>query len=143
MDTEVFILNTDIQVVFKFKLTNIGDETQSLKVAPQMVCYINEAQMAPWDKYQWYLYTTYKKEDYVTFASKLLSRNANSEKRRCGYLISNAEDVTALEVTIEKYEGTSDMYHPHMNYTNDDFIYGYPPIHALSYDWTLAPGQAK
>ncbi len=143
LETEIFIPNNGIQVVYKFKLTNIGDETQSLKVAPQMVPYINEAQMAPWDKYQWYLYTTYKKEDYVTFASKLLSPNANSDKRRCGYLLSNAEDVVAHEVSMEKYEGTGDMYHPQMNYTNDDLIYGYPPIYALSYDWTLAPGQYK
>ena len=143
IETEIFIPNTGIQIVYKFRITNIGAGTRNLKICPQMVPYINEAQMAPWDKYQWYLYTTCQKGEYVTMKSALLSPNGETSKRRCGYFLSNMEHLTAHEISMEKYEGFGDIFHPDLHYTNDDLIYGYPPVFAMRYDWTLAPGETK
>ncbi len=143
LETEVFIPNQGIQVIYKFKITNISDATKNVKVNPQLVPYINEAQMAPWDKYEWYLYTTASKDKFLSMRANLLSPGGDVSKRRSSYLFSDVADLTAYEISKEKYEGFGDMFHPDMNYTSEEVVFAYPPVFAMTYDWNLAPGQTK
>lgn len=141
--TEIFIPNKGIKIVYKFKVKNIGNKNRYVKVRPQLVPYLNDAVIAPWDKYDWYLDTKCEKNEYITFKSELLNASGASDKRRCAYYVSEIKDLKAHEISLEKYSGFGDIPNPDMNYTSEERIYAYPPVYALSYDWTLAPDEEK
>ena len=143
VETELFIPNKSIKIVYKFRITNIGKENKKLKISPQLVPYLNDAVMAPWDKYEWYLDTKCGKDEYITASSELLNANAESSKRRCAYFVSETRNLTAHEISLEKYIGYGDISNPDRNYTNEERVYAYSPIYALEYDWTLAPNEEK
>lgn len=143
IETEIFIPNKGIQIVYKFRVKNICGDKKSVKVRPQLLPYLNDAVIAPWDKYEWYLDTECKKGKRITMTSKLLSANAQSNKRRTAVFTADNENLTAHEISLEKYIGQGDLTNPEQNYFSDERLYAYPPIYALSYEWGLMPGEEK
>ncbi|MBQ4518487.1 MAG: hypothetical protein II997_07885 [Clostridia bacterium] len=142
-ETEIFIPDSGIKVIYKFKAKNTTDEARSVGIRPQLVPYLNQAQMTPWDKYEWYLDTKCRLEDRITVSSEVLDPSGQSEKRRCACLVSDGKELSGYEISLEKYIGFGDVLAPDMNYTNDERLYAYPPVYAFAYDWALAPGEEK
>ncbi len=143
LETEIFIPNKGVAISYKFRIKNIGKEKTVINVAPQLSPHLNDAIMAPWDKYEWYLDTTCSRDDKVTFRSELLDPNASSEKRRFSTLKADAENLKMHELSLEKYIGQGDLLNPERCYTDTERIYSYPPVYALSYEWELAIGEEK
>lgn len=143
VETEIFIPSKSTTVVYRLKITNVGTQRRKLQVNPQLVPYLNDAVIAPWDKYEWYLDTSCKRDEYITVSTKLLNANAEKGKRRHVYFVSETENSVGYEISFEKYIGYGDVYNPDRNYTNSERIYAYPPIYAVGYDWELAEGETK
>lgn len=142
-ETEIFIPDKGVHIVYKFKIKNTSNKPQKVNIRPQLLPYLNNAQMAPWDKYEWYLDTKCKKEDRIIFSSELLNPNGATGNRRRASLVADAKDVSGYEISLEKYIGFGDVLAPDMKYTNDERLYACPPVYALSYDWELATGEEK
>lgn len=143
IETEIFIPNKGIQIVYKLRIKNVGEDKRRIGVRPQLLPYLNDAIMAPWDKYEWYLDTECKKEKLITFATKLLSANAQADKRRTGIFVADTDNLKAHEISLEKYIGQGDLTNPEQNYFNEERLYAYPPVYALSYEWELMPNEEE
>lgn len=143
VSTEYIIPNSGTTIVMKFKLKNLSQDKMKVKVRPQLIPYLNEASMAPWDKFEWYLDSSCERKERLVFCTKLLSADALSDKRRCAYFVTPAEELAAHELSLEKFVGQGDITRPQSNYTNDSRIYGYPPVYASIYRWELNPGEEK
>lgn len=143
IETELFIPNKGVTVIYKFRIKNQNNVKTNIKVRPRLIPYLNEAVIAPWDKYEWYLDTEYTKGERIYFQSKLLNANACAEKRRSAYFAADAENLCGHEISLEKYVGQGDVMLPEQVYTNQKRIYAYPPVYALSYEWELAPGEEQ
>ena len=74
IETEIFIPNKGIQIVYKFRVKNICGDKKSVKVRPQLLPYLNDAVIAPWDKYEWYLDTECKKGKRISLLSGVTFR---------------------------------------------------------------------
>ncbi len=142
-NTEFIIPSHGTSIAMRFKVKNNSGKTANLKVMPQLVPYHNEASMALWDKYEWYLDTTCEKGDFLTFTTKLLSADANSEKRRLANFLLPTEQLAGWEVSLEKYQGFGDISNPECRFTDSSRIYGYPPVYAAKYGWTLEDGEER
>lgn len=141
--TEIFVPKKSTTVVYRFSVTNHGKEKRSIKIHPQLVPYLNDAVMAPWDKYEWYLDTSCRTDKYIRASSKLLNANAEKGKRRCVYFTSETDNLIGYELSLEKYVGYGDISNPDRIYTDDSRIYAYPPVYALAYDWSLSADETK
>lgn len=142
-ETELIIPKAGITVAMKFKAKNSTGKKVSLNVAPQMLPYGNEANMAPWDKYEWYVDNSCEITDKLVFTSKLLCAEVNSSVRRRISFALPAEDLVSHELSLEKYVGCGSIANPERNYTNNDRLYGYPPVYAASYVWDLEDGEER
>ncbi len=141
--TEFIIPKKGTIVAMRFSIKNISDKKMTLNIQPHLVPYLNEASMAPWDKYEWYLDSSAEMKDAMIFSSKLLSADALSEKRRVVNFISEIDSLKRYELSLEKYIGYGDTVNPQRVYTNDARIYGYPPVYACDYTWELDAGNEK
>lgn len=141
--TEIIIPPKGVTVAMRFGVTNRSETPVELKVAPQLVPYGNEANMAPWDKYEWYLDTSCEQGAQLVFTSKLLNAEVTSKVRRAIKYVLPAEGLIARELSLEKYIGQGTIAEPEGRFTNNERIYGYPPVYAASYQWALAPGQSR
>ena len=143
VSTEFIIPQKGTTIAMRFKAKNISGEKITLNIKPHLVPYLNEATMAPWDKYEWYLDSSCEKTDAMEFLSKLLSADALSDKRREVSFVSDSEGLEGYELSLEKYVGFGDIVNPERVYTNDTRIYGYPPVYACNYAWELGAGEEK
>jgi len=143
VETEIFIPNKGVTIVYKVRIKNLGSSARRIKLHPHLIPYLNDAVIAPWDKYEWYLDTYSEKKDLLLFKSKLLSADANAEKRRCVFLSMPTENLCDYEISLEKYVGNGDTYNPDKKYTNSQRIYGYPPVYASVYEWKVDAGEEK
>ena len=141
--TEIMIPPKGVTVAMRFSATNRSEKSVELKVAPQLVPYGNEANMAPWDKYEWYLDTSCEQGAQLVFTSKLLNAEVSSKVRRVIKYALPAEGLIARELSLEKYIGQGSIAEPEGCFTNNERIYGYPPVYAAFYQWALAPGQSR
>ncbi len=141
--TEFIIPKKGTAVSMRLKITNISNENISLRIVPQLVPYLNEASMALWDKYEWYLDTSCIKDKNLIFKTKLLNANASDTKRRTAIFVLPTEDNQNFEVSLEKFIGQGDLTLPDCNLSNCDRNYGYPPVYAASYKWELTPNEEK
>ncbi len=140
METELFIPNHGIEIVYKLKLTNVSNEQKGITLSSQFIPYFNDAQMAPWDKFEWYLDSAYANG---IFQSKLLNANAASKEKRYLFLDTGKDMPSEHELSLEKYIGFGDALRPEKNYTGSVRIYGYPPVYAGKYGLTLGCGESK
>ncbi|MBQ8869233.1 MAG: hypothetical protein IJ027_05925 [Oscillospiraceae bacterium] len=141
--TEFIIPKKDTTVAMRFKVQNISDKKICLDIVPQLVPYLNEASMALWDKYEWYLDTSCNKGENLIFTTKLLSADAKGEKRRCASFALPVTDLENFEVSLEKFVGQGDISNPECNLYGGDRNYGYPPVYAAKYKWELGIGEEK
>ncbi len=141
--TEYFIPSKGTTIVCKCSFKNISETLVDLQAFSHLVPYLNDAVIAPWDKYDWYLDTNFTNEKYAHFNTKLLSAELNSNKRRCVNFISDAKFANAHEVSLERYIGNGDINNPEHNFSEESRIYGYAPVYALKYNMMLAAGEDK
>ena len=141
--TEFIIPKKGTTIAMKFSAKNLCPHKANLTIFPQLVPYHNEASMALWDKYEWYLDTTCEKGENLLFTSNLLNPNAGSSERRKAKFALPCENLEAFESSLEKFIGLGDIANPECNMTNSDRIYGYPPVYAAKYNWTLESGEEK
>ena len=66
--TEFFIPKAGAQVIMRLSMTNLSAVEKYYNVTPALYPFVNRAQIAPWDKYEWYLRTGYcLRPDYSAF----------------------------------------------------------------------------
>lgn len=143
VETEFIIPQKSTTIAMRFKVKNISDKKVVLNIQPQLIPYLNEATMAPWDKYEWYLDSSAERCGKMVFSSKLLSADALSDKRREVNFVSSADFLRGYELSLEKYIGFGDITNPQRVYTDDKRIYGYPPVYACDYVWELDSSEEK
>lgn len=143
MVTEFIIPRKGTTVAMRFRVQNISEKQIKLDVVPQLVPYLNEASMALWDKYEWYLDTSCEKGEKLVFTTKLLNADAKGELRRRATFMLPAEELTNWEVSLEKFVGQGDLSGPECILSGGTRNYGYPPVYGAKYHWHLAPGQEK
>lgn len=143
--TEFVIPKKGTAISMRLKIKNISQNNISLNIVPQLVPYLNEASMALWDKYEWYLDSfcdKCEKCQKLVFKTKLLSADASGAKRRNAVFVL-PEGYEKFEICLEKFIGQGDLVRPECNLTNSNRNYGYPPVYAASYKWDLAANEEK
>lgn len=155
-ETTFNIHPTEPAILMCLKLTNLRNEALELNIFPALRTYVNPAQLAPWDKPEWYLKTTLFKHSDVGFLTQLMNMNAQPEKRRYVVFGSIGENLTGAENYYEKFVGQGNFDNPESVFNNslrlkpeDARLWGisdeantaccYPPVNALHYQITLQP----
>lgn len=141
--TEFIIPQRGTTVVMKFRAKNLSSNKITLTLFPQLIPYHNEASMALWDKYEWYLDTTCARGENLLFTSKMLNPNAAGGERRVASYVLPVDDLDGFEISLEKFVGFGDITNPACNITNTERIYSYPPVYAAKYNWVLDCGEEK
>ena len=149
------------EIVMKLLITNEGNTDTDLKLKPFLIPYCNEAQLAPWDKNEWYLRTGFGNEDGKgIFWTQLLNPSGDKSKRRTLVMLTDKENLDKTEVSLEKFVGNGSIYCPEYaisgelridadrengygEYCEDAQIYAYPPVYAMEYNWHLNAGETK
>jgi len=159
-ETELLIPPASRAICMKVSVTNLRDKSLRLSVIPVLRPYVNPAMLAPWDKPEWYLKTGFCNEPRTGFWTQLMNMNSEPEKRRAMVLWSEGEWLSAAEISYEKLVGQGNLENPEAVlrgslrlkpeagrpwgvYDESNSIYGYPPVHALQYDWGLHPGETR
>ena len=142
-ETEFFVPKKGTTIVCNFKIKNISDKQQDLSIRPHLVPYLNDAIMAPWDKYDWYLDTTFNNSEFPYFKTKLMDADANSSKRREAFFALSNNKFSCHELSLEKFIGIGDFTSPEYNFTNNERLYGYPPVYAALYELSLESGEEE
>ncbi len=159
--TEFFVPKHGCEVVLKSRVRNLRNEPVNLFCRPYLIPYVNQAQIAPWDKYEWYLKTGLGKAEQTCFWSQLMDSNADAAKRRTAVLWTN-RDCCGAEISLERFVGRGSTERPQCalsgdyrlqnsgipeerpgKYTKDNTVYGYSPVWAAEYDWELKPNEEK
>ena len=158
--TEIFVPSGIPAICQHIAVTNTRDKPITLLAIPVLRTYVNPAMLAPWDKPEWYLKTAFCRQEAIGFCTRLLSMNAQARDRRTVVLWSSPEDMTAAEISYEKFVGQGDFTAPQAVYDGSlrmspdtaepwgvykdtNTLYGYPPVNAVQYDLQLKPGQTK
>ncbi|MEG1886746.1 MAG: hypothetical protein RR177_01345 [Oscillospiraceae bacterium] len=158
--TRFFIPNEGTDIVMKIAVKNSEHEELSFSIIPTLVPYVNPAQLAPWDKAEWYLKSGFGIDKELIFWSQLFNASSVKEKRRAVSLWSSGEGVSSMEISLEKFFGSGDTSNPaaiYKNalrlsaenckgygvYTDQNQIYGYPPVYASKYDVSLKKGEQR
>lgn len=160
MKTEFFVPLHGTEIVMKLYVKNMRREAIGLSVCPTLVPYVNPAQLAPWDKYEWYLKSAVGREEKAIFWSQLLSSTSDPDERRTAALWTDCADLCGTEISYEKFVGSGDISCPQSvmdgnfrmkssptasfgEYREDNAIWGYPPVYAAKYGFHLEPGGEK
>lgn len=141
--TQFIIPQKGTTVAMRFTVKNLSDKKISLDIMPQLVPYLNEASMALWDKYEWYLDTSCNIDENLIFTTKLLSADAQSDKHRSASFALPKKDLVNYEVSLEKFIGQGDLSNPECNCYDGNRNYGYPPVYAARYQWEIDSGEEK
>lgn len=159
--TEFFVPMHGCEVVLKSRICNLRPTPVDLALRPYLIPYVNQAQIAPWDKYEWYLKTGLGQVEQTCFWSQLMDSGADPSKRRTAALWTN-QDCWGAEISLEKFIGNGSAERPECaldggyrlkkeeiptekpgEYTQNNTIYGYPPVWAAEYHWKLEPNEEK
>lgn len=159
--TELAIPLHGKEIVMKLSVKNIGESAADLKLKPFMIPYCNEAQLAPWDKNEWYLRTGFGNEQNKgIFWTQLLNPAGDKSKRRTMVMLTDLENLDNIELSLEKFIGDGSAYCPEYavagnlerhakrengygEYCDDAQIYAYPPVYAAEYSWHLEAGEER
>lgn len=149
------------EIIMKLELSNLEKQPVSVRLTPHLVPYVNQAQLAPWDKNEWYLKTGYgNEENKAVFWTQLLSPGGDVSKRRTMVFMSDAQNLDSVDISLETFIGNGSIYCPagslrgqlrmaafpatsYGDYRADNTIYTYPPVYAMNYTWTLQPGEKR
>ena len=149
------------ELAMRFTVENTRKTPVKLRLNPYLIPYVNLSTLAPWDKNEWYLRTGYAAADRRrVFWTQLLNPSGDVSKRRTMVLLTPAEDLYTVEISLEKLVGSGSLQCPQNalgaplrmdascdvrfgQYTQENQLYGCPPVYAMQYDWLLAPGETK
>lgn len=160
LTTRFFVPNKGRDVHMEFEVESSRNTPVELNITPVMAPYVNQAQLAPWDKPEWYLKSGFGIEKEAVFWTRLLDASSVKENRRTAVLWSSSENLQSYEISMEKFVGAGDFYHPQAVYeqnlrltsdscegygtdTAHNQIYGYPPVYALRYRFMIFPGEGR
>lgn len=158
--TEFVIPKEGTEIVMRLSVHNEQKEKTQIKLFPFFVPYLNKMQLAPWDKYEWYLKSGVGTDETCLFWSQLLSPVSDGSERRCAILRTDSEALKATEISLEKFVGAGWLDCPEAvmdgnlrmqgmpqqkfgTYEKENAIYAYPPVYASEYEWTLDAGERK
>lgn len=158
--TELFVPPDQAALCLRVALTNTGRHTVALSAFPVLRPYANPAQLAPWDRPEWYLKTALCREGAIGFCTRLANMNSEFDKRRTVVLWSSSANAVRAENSYEKFAGQGSFESPESVYrarlrldlaatepwgmfTDANTVCGYPPIYALQYEYTLQPGDTR
>ena len=159
VSTRFFLPPDSSAICMNVTVRNLRRKSIRLHMTPALRPYVNPAQLAPWDKGEWYLKTAFLCRPNPGFATQLLNMNAEPQKRRTVVLWSTMENLTSAEISHEKFVGQGDFRSPDAifreslrmkasdgrewgEFAGQNTIYGYPPVNALQYALSLRPGQS-
>ena len=149
------------EIAMRFTLKNKGSKDEKLRICPFLMPYVNQAQLAPWDKNEWYLRTGYGIEgESSIFWTNLLNPAGNREKRRTMTLVTETAGLKSVEISREKFLGCGSEYCPqgaidgklnidadkagkYCDFLDQTQIYSYLPVYAMEYEWTLKAGESR
>ncbi len=157
--TRFFLPPDCCAVCMNVTVRNLRRKSVSLSVIPVLRPYVNPAQLAPWDKAEWYLKTAFLNRTNPGFATQLMNMNAEPQKRRTVVLWSSTENFNSAEISHEKFVGQGDFKNPEAvfgknlrlklsdgrawgEFAEQNTLYGYPPVNALQYAISLRPNQS-
>ncbi len=161
IQTEFTILPKGKELAMRFCVENTRQTAAKLRLNPYLIPYVNLSTLAPWDKNEWYLRTGYAGAgEQNVFWTQLLNPAGDASKRRTMVLLTPAEDLQTVEISLEKFVGCGSVYCPqnalgctlrmaaaselqYGQYTLDNQLYGCPPVYAMQYDWVVEPGESK
>ena len=161
IQTEFTISPSGKELAMRFSIENKRQTVAVLRLNPFMIPYVNLPSLAPWDKNEWYLRTGYGNADEQrVFWTQLLNPAGDASKRRTMVLLTPAEGLKTVEISLEKFVGRGSVYCPENalgktlrmdsatavdfgQYTADNQIYGCPPVYGMQYDWVVNPGESK
>lgn len=158
--TEITIPDDEPSVIIRTTVSNRSGKSIPLTLINTLRPYVNPAQLAPWDKPEWYLKTGLFIEEKVGFLTRLLNMNSEKYNRRSVVLWSDTENLAGAEISYEKFVGHGTFEFPEAiadgklrlspneaqywgNYGVGNTLYGYPPVNALQYNYNLQPGESK
>ena len=149
------------EIAMKLSVTNDGQSSTDLQLKPFLIPYCNEAQLAPWDKNEWYLRTGFGNElGKGVFWTQLLNPSGDKSKRRTMVMLTSDEGLNNVELSLEKFVGDGSAYCPEYavsgslrvnaqrengygEYCDDAQIYAYPPVYAAEYNWHMESGETR
>lgn len=158
--TTFFVPDSGSDIHMALELENLGDSPLSLRATPVLAPYVNPAQLAPWDKPEWYLKTGFGMEKAGIFWSQLFNAASQKEKRRTATLWTTGEALADYEVSLEKFLGAGDWSNPQAIYgsrlrlgkdtcagygvyTGENEVCGYPSVWCARYALKLEPGEKR
>lgn len=158
--TEFVIPKEGTEIVMKLSVHNEQNEKTHIKLFPFFVPYLNKMQLAPWDKYEWYLKSAVGYDETVLFWSQLLSPASDAAERRCALFRTDGAELKGTEISLEKFIGTGALYNPEQvmggklrlqgipdskfgEYKEKNALYAYPPVYAAEYEWAMDAGETK
>lgn len=160
IETEFIIPECTTEIVMKVHITNLSADKTEVSLYPYLVPYLNMAQLAPWDKYEWYLKSGVGRDEEAIFWSQLLSPSSDRTERRTAILRTDLADLIGTEISYEKFIGQGELYCPQQvtrgslritgcpfeklgSYQEENSIYAYPPIYAAQYRYDLNPMEER
>lgn len=143
--------------LMRLKYKNLRDKPISLNVFPAFRGYVNPAQMAPWDKPEWYLKTSLFKHQKLGFLTQLLNMNAQPDNRRYVVLGFSDDNIVGAETYYEKFVGQGNFENPESVFNNslrlsceearqwgvceDNTAVCFPAVNAVQYKVNLDPNE--
>lgn len=160
--TKILIPADEPAIVQMIEVTNLRDQPITLKVLPVLRHAMQWANMDAWDKPEWYLQTAFCNDqaERLGFSTYLTDPKCRAENRRGAVLWSTISGATSAEVSYEKFAGQGTWQNPSAlfadrlelgltdggawgEYNDKNYIFAYPPVAALQYDFELAPEETR
>lgn len=159
MTTKFLLPEQGAYIRMECTVCNKTDKPLQLELTPVLVPYVSPARMAPWDKPEWYLRTGLGMEEDPVFYTRLYNAQSDASQRRAAAMWSSREGLESAELSLEQFVGNGDLTRPEgpwkkqlpvcvgdwggyaQEYPKHQ-IYGYPPVYALRYQYTLQPGES-
>lgn len=159
LSTKILLPQQGAVICMEFTARNTTSEPLQLELTPVLVPYVNQARIAPWDKPEWYLRTGLGFEQAAVFYTRLYNAQSDAAQRRAVALWSSPDGLSGAELSLESFLGRGDLQRPEgawketLSIQPGDWggyaqeqpkhqIYGYPPVYALRYSFTLQPGES-
>lgn len=160
--TEVFLPVEGATVCQAVSVTNLRKSPVRLSAMPVLRHACQWADMAPWDKPEWYLRTAFFSDPGVGagFSIHVTSPVCDISRRRAAVFWSGLEGLTAAEVSYDAFTGNGTFENPEAvargrlelgvdearpwgEYSDRNQMFSFSPVCALQYDIGLAPGETR
>lgn len=160
--TDVFLAADEPTICQAVSITNLRAIPLQLSAMPVLRHACQWADMAPWDKPEWYLRTAFFTDPGIGagFSIHVTSPVCDISRRRAAVFWSNLDGLAGAEVSYEAFVGNGafdnpeavargrlalavDEARPWGQYADRNQMFSYPPVCALQYGLTLAPGETR